>query len=813
MHQPKPSSDFPFRFTFLSGLTFSLGVLITFLSALPFVLPHLSPSWDFASFQLAPNSILCFFLAGASLMIGSAMRRRVRSPLLLGLTGSIILTLGAVSVFGYLTHIETAYAWKRGVGMSLYGAAGFIFLGGGLIGYATWADRTPRAVAKRWIPLTVVIGIITATLCLWYALREREHLQIKRDTKVAASSVRNEILSQLESRTLMLVRMSERWKKEGKFVKEDWESDAKLSIRHFPGLQALEWVNPSFRNQWIVPFEGNQAYQGLDRGEDPLQRRALEMARDRERPFMTDSFDLMRGGKGFTLYSPIFAGREFQGFIGGVFRVHKFLDTVLQNVAIDYGMVITNQKEEIYRRAHSPTSPSDEWSRPLTLDFRGAAWKIQVWPEPSLFREVRSTLPEVILMVGILMAGLVGLLVYFAQTNFLQMREVESVNLELKKEIRERQRAEEESREMRVALENAVDGIARCDGRGRYASANRAYAEMLGLSVEEILGKDWIETILSEDHGKIQTVYQQMVLKGKDEFEARALRKDGSALHVQIVLIKAFDQKKIFNGHFCFMKDVTERKLQEALETKAQFISMVSHELRTPLQAIQEGIGIVSDGSAGELNSDQVEFLEIAKRNVERLTRLINDSLDFQKLEAGMAEYYYEEANLNELVRDVHKTMQPLLAKKGLPLTLELEEPLPKVLLDQDRITQVLINLIQNAIKFTDHGEIQVKTSGGIHHIKISVRDTGIGIREEDLPRLFRSFGQIDTDRAKRTIGSGLGLAISKKIVEQHGGKIWVESQYGQGSTFSLLLPVHSFFSPFAEGKFPDRVADTTRSE
>lgn len=233
-----------------------------------------------------------------------------------------------------------------------------------------------------------------------------------------------------------------------------------------------------------------------------------------------------------------------------------------------------------------------------------------------------------------------------------------------------------------------------------------------------------------------------------------------------------------------------ESKMKEAMEIKYAFTSMVSHELRTPLAAIKENIDIVLDETAGGINPDQKDFLNSAKRNVDRLGRLINDVLDYQKLESRGMEFHILLGDINEVVRETAEAMQSLVSNQGLTLSLNLDDNLPKVPFDRDKIIQVLMNLISNAVKFTEKGGITLTTGRSKHGIWVSVRDTGIGIKEKDITKLFHSFVQIESQIDRKPGSTGLGLAISKEILHIHGGRIWAESIYGKGSTFIFLLPI-----------------------
>jgi signal transduction histidine kinase len=266
----------------------------------------------------------------------------------------------------------------------------------------------------------------------------------------------------------------------------------------------------------------------------------------------------------------------------------------------------------------------------------------------------------------------------------------------------------------------------------------------------------------------------QAIEKGAEDY----LIKGKSLEHALVRIIRyAIERKKV------------ERKLKDAIEAKSQFMSMVSHELRVPLTSIKESIAIVLDGVAGKITKEQENCLDIAKRNIDRLNRLINDLLDFHKLEAGRMNFNMQDNNANEIANEVYDTMLPAAKEKGINLILEINSNLPRTSFDKDKITQVLSNLVNNAIKFTKQGRIIIATSRKEDAIQISVSDTGCGIKKEDLPKLFHEFEQLETVGIEKVHGTGLGLAISKEIVTKHNGEIWVESEAGKGSTFFFTLP------------------------
>ncbi len=233
-----------------------------------------------------------------------------------------------------------------------------------------------------------------------------------------------------------------------------------------------------------------------------------------------------------------------------------------------------------------------------------------------------------------------------------------------------------------------------------------------------------------------------------------------------------------------------EQKLKETMQMKSQFISTVSHELRTPLGCMKEAITIVLEGVAGQISDKQRKFLDIAKRNVDRLARLINSVLDFQKLEAGEIRLNLQDNDIHEVLEEVHQTMTPAAEKQSLNLSLEIVDDLPKAKFDRDKIIQVLTNLVNNAIKFTpERGRISVCVQCQREELVIRVSDTGMGIPKEGLSKIFDRFYRVHRP-GKEIQGTGLGLSIVNKIVMMHGGRIEVESEVGKGTTFTVSLPL-----------------------
>lgn len=246
----------------------------------------------------------------------------------------------------------------------------------------------------------------------------------------------------------------------------------------------------------------------------------------------------------------------------------------------------------------------------------------------------------------------------------------------------------------------------------------------------------------------------------------------------------------------------TNLKLEKLEKLKSDFISIVSHELRTPLTSIKNSLDIILGGKAGEITANTDKFLNLAKRNVTRLSAIINDLLDLSKIEAEKMEYRYDKINVLQPVEFVKNTLENLAKEKNINLSLSVNSDIHEIYADLQKIEQIMTNLISNAIKFTpENGSIDINIDEVDakdlnldlrfdKYIKISVKDTGIGILDEDKQKVFDKFQQIENSLSRKTGGTGLGLPIAKELTEAHLGKIWLDSEVNVGSTFTVIFPV-----------------------
>jgi len=232
---------------------------------------------------------------------------------------------------------------------------------------------------------------------------------------------------------------------------------------------------------------------------------------------------------------------------------------------------------------------------------------------------------------------------------------------------------------------------------------------------------------------------------------------------------------------------LANERLKELDKLKSDFVSMVSHELRTPLAAMRTSAQVLE---VADIDTEtKKEMLDIILRNIDRLTNLVNDLLDLSRIESGRMELKFERVSLDSVIADSIESVRQTAIEKGIALNIELPKDLAPVKADREKLTQVIINLLNNAVKFTPRGgEISIKASELNGQVEVRVSDTGIGIPPEDLNRVFDRFYQVDSTLTREAGGTGLGLAICKGIIEAHNGEIWAESEPGKGSTFIFTL-------------------------
>jgi PAS domain S-box-containing protein len=377
-------------------------------------------------------------------------------------------------------------------------------------------------------------------------------------------------------------------------------------------------------------------------------------------------------------------------------------------------------------------------------------------------------------------------------------------------DITERKRIEEEIYIALTHAESIIDTIREplvvLDSNMHMRMANHAFFKTFKVSIEDIKDKSFCEIGSCQwDISKVQELFQE-IIPGFDNFLDYEIECEFPDIGRRIMVLNG---RRIFRESIgkqlilISLEDITERKkieeillenerLISATEARSEFLTIMSHELRTPLTSII-GYSIILQGMGlGKLNQKQGFLVDNILESSKHLLDLINNFLDLAKIEAGKMELVVEEIFVPDTINEILKLVKENAVKHNIILKTEFYPELKSVMADRRAFKQILFNLLSNAIKFSKNegGIITVSIIREDDMVKISVSDTGIGIKEEEIPRLFQKFEQLDSGMTRKYEGTGLGLAITKQLVDLHGGKIWIESKYGEGSTISFLLPI-----------------------
>ncbi len=511
--------------------------------------------------------------------------------------------------------------------------------------------------AKVTSLLVFILGIaVTATI--W---KVRISSEVQAEVEKVESRLNifsQEIKVVLRDNLKAVERMAKRWEFEEGLSRASWENDAQNYIKDVASLQALEWVDSQGYNRWIIPLEGNEAALNLDLKIEPRTAVALLRAKEEKKLQLTKTVELVQGGKGFLGFDPLFVGKDFQGYIVGVFKVDNLVDGILKESNIDFPIQIFEGDVEIFQHAYSESTQPSSPSAQANFNFQNLNWVIGGNPDIASITLVSS---------GPLTAGIISIIA----TLFI--------------------------------------------------------------------------TLLCYLYLSLRKKNDDLVLHGK---------------------------------------------------LKSEFLANMSHEIRTPMTAILGYTEALHEDNLSE--QERIDAHKMLLDSGHYLLNLINDLLDLSKIEASKIDIEKIECSPAVILKSIKTLLTPNADNSQVKLKFKFETPIPKTIVsDPTRLRQVLVNLVGNAIKFTPkNGTVTVKCST-VRDIKdqspiliFDVNDTGIGISEEQLQRIFLPFSQADSSTTRKYGGTGLGLTISKQLIEIIGGELSVSSTLGEGSSFTVSLPL-----------------------
>lgn len=763
----------------------------------------------------APNTCLAFLILGISFGI-SARRERVLAKYLATALALFVLGLASGALIGYLFGIRSAYVWWGFTGMAVHTATGLLVLSTAQV-VNLWKSGRGHAFALSLFMLSMCLSFV-ALIGLTNMQEKAAQARFEKEAGFYLTMYQDR-MSELDRTTRAISAFFDG----SDFVSpSEFEVFVHKAFVGYPMIVAFDWaplvtaadrsayearqaqnlhhaftlteVNAASERtrasdraeyypvEYTSPADLFHDFLGFDHGSDAVRREAMDIAIAANAPVISRTNPIWRTAKvlpdGAYVFMPVFktneerpAERHIFGFVVAVVDLKKMVmnysggdgtgGVIVQIKNVTGGkssaLYTTDESIDLYvtESKRLGVLPLERVSR---FEALGQEFEVRFVGGPEYLQMMRNRLPclafLLVLAVGILISGFVTALAN-------QTAAVTSL------------------------LETIPDAILLTDRDGNVLKVNSQAEKLFGYTRKEFGSLSFSKLVVCAAGSDVSS-----------DIPGRTVGKDKSGREFPVEVNQAFYASDRGSVTVAAVRDITarrqaERALREAIGAKTEFISVVSHELRTPLTIIKESVAIVEDGSAGTLNADQQDFLSTAKRNVDRLARLINDVLDFQKLGAGRMEFVISACDVNQTIRELERDLKTAAGAKGLELQTDLATNLPSIQADKDRITQVLMNYVNNAIKFTDRGKIVIGTAReGENAIRVWVQDQGPGIKPEDLPKLFQAFSQTAIGIERKSGGTGLGLAISKQIVEQHKGRVGVDSIPGQGATFFFVLPI-----------------------
>lgn len=770
------------------------------------------------------DSIVGFFLLGGPLacVINATM-------------ANLLLVFGGV--LGWDNFFSNWFVWWTGDTIGVLIAAPWVL---SFIGEPRemWRQRRAAVNVPSVITLAVVI-VLFVRASAWEEDRIRFGIQQRADAAV------NRLTTDFTRHLEALVAIRSFFAASVTVEPEEFKQFVKPMFDVHPGLRALEWVphvshanRPRFEQTvrthidaqfgirerdatgalvgaaeradhypvlYVEPLKSNQSAMGYDLGSDRIRRAAIERAIERRTPTATPPIELVQDGtdmSGILVLLQTY-GRDFtqstpvDGFAVGVFTIDGLITSALtpQDRRDFHVRVVDNHKSDheliaLAAQGRQSTTSATRYRLQIPFDLAGTALTMELVPVAGYVNEQRPWQAWGMLAGGLLFTSLLGaFLLFVTGQNARTASLVENRTRELNRAVTAL--SENESR-LQAVLDTAGDGIITVNAAGHILSTNRAATQLFGRGATEL-------------HDQPLTTYfsaagQQILI---EFMSGRPQTSSATVAAVRIAEVKHLDGRMIpitlsvsevmlASGRqfTVILHDMTEQRRID--ELKNDFVATVSHELRTPLTSIRGSLGLILGGAFGAVQDSMRRMLDVAVQNADRLTLLINDILDIEKIESGALEFKIHPMPLRPLI------LHAIEINSGYAKTFGVEVKLTRddsngtpANVDPDRYAQVMTNLLSNAIKFSPRGAtVDVTLTRENDWLVVAVSDHGPGIPEDFRRRIFQKFAQADGSSTRQHSGTGLGLSITKAIIDRLGGEIGFESTLGAGTVFHVKLPV-----------------------
>ena len=744
-----------------------------------FAEPFIAKRTEFPG-RFAINSAVAFVLSGATLFLAAVPPRNRYTPLIVALLGSLIAALGIAPLFGYLTGTQDYYIWGMKIGMAAHTAMSFVLLG---VCFMSMSWRRGASVPS-WAPVPVFLMLVALTFALTQAVVNDDDRRLHTLVAAEARSAADDMQQYLTSLYGALGRMGDRWDAEGGTPETRWEKDATAYLHDFAALKALVWADKQNHLQWMVTLKAVKKIPNFNIAFEPERANAIEAAKKTGKPQMTKVVPFIQGGKGFIYFVPLSAHGAYDGELVAAFEVGDLLDAALSpRLQKDYTIVSEENGESMFG-AKTETPTAERVSAVAEVSIANQHWRFTLFPTAAVVASKKSSLPAVTLVIGLFVSALTALTFYFS----IRMHDA-------------RLRLRYSNDQLAYFIKHMPAAVAICDRDMRYLMVSDRWYSDFRVKEASIIGKSHYDvfhamplrwrSILSAaiETGASSSDEDKIELKGKPfwlHWDVRPWRQPDGAIGGIIMATEIVTARKESEEALKAAKALADG----ANRAKTEFLASMNHELRTPLTSIRGALGLIDGGALGPVSERVGEMVKRAFNNSERLSRLINDILDLEKIEAGKMQINISPFIVGPALRQSVEANHMYAAKFRVRYELQSAPDDIEVMADPDRLLQVLANLLSNAAKFSPEGGV-VEVRAGLRkgRVRYEVQDHGIGIAPQFRNRIFEKFSQAEATDDRKREGTGLGLSIAKHLVEEMGGTIGFDTEEGKGTTFFFDLP------------------------
>lgn len=733
--------------------------------------------------RMSLTSAFCFLLLNTGYLVFTLDRSSRLTRSVTTVCGAIALACVIATVIGYKTDIQPLFGWKASAFMALHSAFGIFVLGTGLLVCSLGLSRKQHEHNHLSSAAAGFIVVATVTLLLWSGLTRQQDEQVQSSLATDLHWLNAGIINSYHEHANAIERMGLRWEASKGTPNNLWMQDASAELNTLPGLRSLSWVDAAGLVQWQRARADSTLDAGTDLTRHSETATAFQLAHDKHKTSFTKPASNSRETT-FMMLRPLFTGGQFDGVLLAEFQISTLFETFrLLDPALAFQVKFGASavySSPLFIRLGEETGLSA--STPMAVGEGG--WSLQIKDDSALAADLRSYLPTFVLTAGGVMAAFFATLLGLASITRQNLLETRRANEALKA-------SKQQLNQFRTTLDRTLDSVYMIDANTlTYYYANTGALRLNECSAGQLHGKHPWEMNHALTEASFRARIAPLVNHAVDSltFESEYQKADGSKIPVECFLqyIAVTNESPRF---VAIIRDITQRKRIEQM--KSEFVSTVSHELRTPLTSITGALGLVKGGALGEVSTAVQEMVDIAYKNSRRLTHLINDLLDIERIAAGKVNFDLQVQPLMPLVHQVVEGTRTYGTEHKVQLEIMQEAPAVEVRIDSQRLLQILSNLLSNAIKFSPEGSrVEISVAVQNSKVRISVRDFGRGIPEEFNARIFQKFAQADASDSRRQSGTGLGLAISRELAERMGGLLSYDSVFGKGACFYLELPV-----------------------